>query len=43
MTRRLPLRWRLTLWYGGLLGASLVAFAVLLYLVKRRIWGRHEP
>jgi cytochrome c1 len=21
----------------------LVVFAALLYLVKRRIWGRHEP
>ncbi|MSR59548.1 MAG: hypothetical protein EXS05_18215 [Planctomycetaceae bacterium] len=29
--RRLTIGWRLTLWYGGVLGVSLVAFAAVVY------------
>jgi heavy metal sensor kinase len=34
---RLPIRWRLTVWYGALLAAALFIFAVGLYFVLRQI------
>ena len=36
MTRRLPVRWRLTLWYAALLAAALLLFGGGLYVVLRQ-------
>lgn len=35
MLERLPIRWRLTIWYAGLLGAALAVFGAGLYVALR--------
>jgi heavy metal sensor kinase len=35
--RRLNIRWRLTLWYGGVLGAVLLVFGAAVYLLMRNV------
>src|SRR5215213_735481 len=36
MIRRLPIRWRLTLWYGVLLAVAMALFSGTLYVVLRQ-------
>lgn len=39
--RRLSIRWRLTLWYGGVLAGVLVVFGVSVFLLMKAELGKH--